>query len=90
VTALGYVAEALDQVDAVQRLSRIVVAAALSNAQASVWRSRAEHDARPSSASWGHSNQERVPVHLKPADRARSALSFDRERIVEDLTTLLR
>jgi Domain of unknown function (DUF4062) len=90
MTSLGYVAEVLDHVDPVQRLSRIVVAAALTNAQAGVWRSRAEHDARPSSAAWGHSNQERVPVHLKPADRARTALSFDRERMVEDLTTLLR
>jgi hypothetical protein len=88
---LGYASHVLDQIDGTQRLSRIVIAATLSNASGA-WRTRAEHAASPNSVSWGggFGNEQRHPVHLQPPDRARAALKFERERLVEDLTALLR
>jgi len=90
--ALGYAEETLELIDGTQRLSRVVVASVLRNARSRAWRTRAEHDASPNSGmmSTGFSNDEKTPAHLQPADRARGALSFDRQALVEDLTTLLK
>ncbi|MEI9936669.1 MAG: hypothetical protein WDO69_05545 [Pseudomonadota bacterium] len=91
-SALGYASETLEQIDGTQRLSRVVIAAALRNVRAGAWRTRAEHDASPNAVSMGRGfgNEERAAVHLQPPDRARGALAFDRQSLVEDLTTLLK
>lgn len=90
--ALGYATWLLEKIDAVHRLSRIVVVAALADAGMGAWRTQREQDASPNSMTYSHgfNNGERPPVHFQPPDRPRAAIGFDRDRIVEDLKTLLR
>lgn len=89
---LGYATWLLDKIDAVHRLSRIVVVAALGDASMGAWRTRQEQDASPNSMTYSHgfNSGERPPVHFQPPDRLRAAIGFDRERMVQDLKTLLR
>jgi hypothetical protein len=91
-TALAHAANVLDRIDDTQKLSRIVIAASLGPTGVFGWRTRAEEAASPNSMTMAHSFSEanRGPVHFQPADRARAALSFDREHIAEDLVALLR
>lgn len=90
--ALGYATWLLEKIDAVHRLSRIVVVAALADSGMGAWRTQQEQDASPNSMTYSHgfNSGERPPVHFQPADRSRSAIGFDRERMVQDLKTLLR
>jgi len=88
--SIGYAAKVLEHVDPAQRISRVVIAARPSSVDG-VWRTRAEHDASPSSASYGAFREEDgKPTYLHPPDHPRAALMFDRQRLVEDLTALLR
>lgn len=90
--ALGYATWLLEKVDAVHRLSRIVVVASLADAGMGAWRTQREQDANPNSMTYSHgfNNGERPPVHFQPPDRPRGAFGFDRDRMVDDLKTLLR
>jgi hypothetical protein len=53
-------------------------------------RTRAEQAASPDRYLIDSSNGERKPIHLNPATRVRSAVSYQRDEIVDDLITLLR
>jgi hypothetical protein len=88
--ALKYAAWTLDQIDATQRLSHVALVAALGDASMSTWRSQAEHDANPHSHYMRMGQEVDKPVHLSPPLRARAALKFDTEALVEDLITLLK
>ena len=89
---LAHVAEILTKIDQTERLSRIVLAAGIASNGIMGWRTRQEDGANPNSmtmSSMFHQGDPE-PVHFQPPDRARAALSLDRERMVEDLVTLLR
>lgn len=89
---LAHAAEILAKVDETERLTRIVVAAGIASNGMMGWRTRQEDGANPNSmtvSSMFHQGDPE-PVHFQPPDRARAALSYDRERMVEDLVTLLR
>ncbi|WP_174297456.1 endonuclease NucS domain-containing protein [Sphingomonas bacterium] len=90
--ALGYATWLLEKIDAVHRLSRIVVVASLADAGMGAWRTQREQDASPNSMTYSHgfNSGERPPVHFQPPDRPRAAIGFDQDRMVEDLKTLLR
>jgi hypothetical protein len=88
---LTHSSEILARIDETERLSRIVVAADIGSNGVMGWRTRTEDEANPNSMTMSmFQNGERDPVHFTPPDRARAALSFDRERMAEDLLTLLR
>jgi len=90
--ALGYAHWLFEKIDAVHRLSRIVVVASLADAGMGAWRTRQEQEASPNSMTYSHgfNNGERPPVYFQPPDRPRAAIGFDRDRMVQDLKTLLR
>lgn len=90
-TALAHAAEILANVDETERLSRIVIAAGIGSNGIMGWRTRQEDEASPNSMNMSSSYRQGdpEPVHFQPPDRARAALTFDRERMVEDLVTLL-
>lgn len=86
---LAFITEVLDQIDAVQRLSAVVVIAALTGAVMHPWRTRAEHALNPNGGMLGSGPGQAI-VSLTPALRQRAALTFDRATLVEDLIVLLR
>jgi hypothetical protein len=89
--ALTHSSEILARIDETERLSRIAVAASVSSNGVMGWRTRAEDEVSPHSMTMSmFQERKRTPVHLTPPDRARAVLAFDRERIGEDLLTLLR
>jgi hypothetical protein len=86
---LRYAIWLLDEIDATQRLSHLVVVASVAGGLGMV--TRAELRASPNSLSMsGFGNQNPGPVHLTPPYVTRPALSQNMERIVSDLVTLLR
>jgi hypothetical protein len=92
--ALAYAVWLLDHVDPTQKLTHVALAARLSASSSYFgWRTRAEHAARPNTASlagFGRDDRREEPVLLTPAHRPRAALKMDAPNIVEDLLTLLR
>lgn len=89
--SLAHAAEILTKIDETERLSRIVVAAAIASNGVMGWRTRREDEASPNSMTMSRFGQgELEPIHFEPPDRARAALQFDRARMAEDIVTLLR
>ena len=90
--ALGHAAEMLTKIDETERLSRIVVAASISSNGVMGWRTRREDAANPNSMTMSSMFHEGdpEPVRFQPPDRPRAALSFDRDRMRDDLVALLR
>jgi hypothetical protein len=88
--ALSFAVEIWDTIDATQRISHAAFACSLLSGNYGVWRTRAEQAASPDRYSIDSSNGERKPIHLNPATRVRSAVSYQRDEIVDDLITLLR
>ncbi len=90
--ALAFSHEVLTRIDETERLSRIAIAALIASNGVSGWRTRSENAANPNSMTlssmFGRGEPE--PIHFEPPDRTRAALGFDRERMAEDLVTLLR
>jgi hypothetical protein len=87
--ALRYATWLLDEIDATQQLSHLVVVTSVAGGIGMVTRS--ELAARPNSISTtGFGRSELGPVHLTPAHVARPALSQDMDRIISDLVTLMR
>ena len=84
--ALKFAGSLLDHVDALRRISDIVIVAALQGAL--TWRTRAEHQRSPNSYSVRLSTDAAV-VQLTPARRHRAALIQDTGTLAEDLTVLL-
>jgi hypothetical protein len=92
VSAIRYAAWVLDKIDPTQRLTHISIAAGFSDANNVVIRTQAEDDANHNrlSMGYGFGNRKNQPVSLKPAHRARAALSHEAENLAEDLVTLLK
>jgi hypothetical protein len=86
--ALRFAGWALDHMDPVKRISDVVPLAILHRG-GSGWRTRAEHEANPTSMTFPQ-GQDPVVVHLTPARRHRAALTQDVPALTEDLTVLLR
>lgn len=78
----------LNRIDPVNRIADVVVAVTLFGDYLT-WRTRAEHEASPNSMTGG-TRTGPITVHLSPASRRRAALTFDGQRLAEDLTVLLR
>jgi hypothetical protein len=88
-TTLRYASWLLDEVDTMQRLSHVVVAARITGGFAML--TRREYEASPNSIQMsGFGQNERPPVHLTPSHIVRPALAHQADQLVEDLTTLLR
>jgi hypothetical protein len=86
--ALAYASWVLDHIDPTQRLTHVAVAASISNAEHTGWRTLRESEANPNQMSISMmSNVTRAPVHVT---RARAALRLDTIHIVEDLIVPLR
>lgn len=93
IKQMRYAAWLLDQIDGQHRLSDVVLIVALAGASFFGWRTRAEQLASPNQASISVSmmqGDKPVTVQLSPAHRKRAALTYDTQRIVQDLVTLLR
>lgn len=88
-SAVRYAGWVLDRVDPIRRLTDVVILVHLSGAGWMPWRTRAEHEANPSSGSMGMSSDAASTVELTPPRRHRQALTHDADRIAEDLTVLL-
>ena len=88
--SLRFAAQTLDRIDPVNRFTDVVPVAALLGAGYSGWRTRAEHEAEPSSMAVGMGQPERAVVHLDPPTRKRAALSQAAGQVSEDLLVLLR
>jgi hypothetical protein len=89
---LRFSASLLDEIDSSQKISRVAVAAILEGGDYLTWKRRSEYDPNATSIRIGHSfsGQRSGPVHQSPPDFARAALSFEADRIAEDLVTLLK
>lgn len=87
--ALRYAAWVLDEVDATQRLSHVVLAARITGGFAML--TRREYEASPNSIQMsGFGQDDRPPVHLTPPQLPRPALVHQAPQLVEDIATLLR
>lgn len=80
----------LERVDPVRRLSDVVALAYISGAGYVAWKTQAEHDRDPNTATMGLGRSDVVVVNLTPARRTRAALRRDAAALAEDLTVLLR
>jgi hypothetical protein len=86
--ALDYATWTLDHVDPTQRLTHIVIAASLTDANHMGWRTQRESDASPNQISISAVTQEkRSTVRVS---RTRAALRLDSAHVVEDLIVPLR
>lgn len=89
--AFRYAVSVLDRVDPTQRVTHVVVATSIGDAQMMSWQTRAEAArGRGGSMSFGIGTGEPRPVRLTPALRCRSALAHDAAELVKDFVTLLR
>jgi hypothetical protein len=89
--ALRYAVSVLDRVDPTQRVTHVVMAASIGDAQMMSWQTRAEAGrGRSGGMSFAMGTGEPRPVRLTPAMRSRSTLAHDAAELVEDFVTLLR
>lgn len=87
--AVRYAGWILDQVDGPNRLSDVVVSAALLRCSYHAWRTMEQQQASPNSVTLSNLG-DRVVVRLSPAMLRRSALLHDTEAVVEELIGRLR
>ena len=81
----------LADIDPVNRLSHVAIAATILDAGYLTWRTRAEHAQSPNTVSMNtFGDGEREAVHLSPPHRTRSALRLNAPELVDDLTAKLR
>jgi len=88
--ALAFGVEIWESIDPTHRISHAALVCALMSGNYSVWRTRAAQAASPDSYQMNVGNEGPKPIHLNPAVRARSAISYQRDEIAEDLITLLK
>lgn len=87
---LGYIADVLDHVDSLRRLSDVTWAAGLIRGGHGAWRSRAEHQASPHQMSMNIRGRERILVPTVPHRIPRPALPARRGELAADLAVQLR
>jgi hypothetical protein len=84
---LAYVAEALDHIDATQRLAHLAIAARIDAGDHMVWRTQREQDASPNSGTMGFRREDRPAVVVT---KLRAAIRLDQRRLAEDILVPLR
>lgn len=87
---LAYIADVLDHVDPLRRLSDVTWVAGLFRGGHGAWRSRAEHQANPHQMSMNIQGRDRILVPVEPRRMPRPALRARRVELAADLTVLLR
>ena len=87
--AIRFAAWLLDLVDLRNRLTDVSIQAALLDAGYMPWRTQAEQERNPNSATVSRAS-ERVSVNLSPPHRKRAALELNAAELAEDLMVLLR
>ncbi|MBA2920070.1 MULTISPECIES: DUF4062 domain-containing protein [Sphingomonas] len=92
IAALRFGGWLIDHIDASQRLTRVAVAARLTNTGYSAWRTRAEHLRSPGRVTYsgGFDDTDKPAVHMQPPDIPRAALSYETSALADDLLALLR
>lgn len=85
--AIAFTEWMLEKIDPTQRLTHIAVAARIEAPDHMAWRTQAEQDASPNSATLRMGGQ---PERAVSVDRPRGALKFDGRRLAEDLLVPLR
>src|SRR4051794_18364361 len=85
--ALAFGVEVWESIDPTHRITHAALICAIMSENYSVWRTRAEQAASPDSYQMNVANEKPKPVHLNPAVRARSAITYQRDEIAEDLIT---
>lgn len=88
--ALRFAGRVLDMVDPVNRLTHVVPVVSLTGSGYMAWRTRAEAQAHPNSASMNMGASEASAVSLSPAIRRRPALAHEPHDLAQDLTVRLR
>lgn len=84
---LAYAAEALDRIDATQRLTHLAIAARIDAADHMAWRTQREQDASPNSGTMGFGRDDRPAVVVT---KPRAAIRLDQRRLAEDILVPLR
>lgn len=84
-----FAAQVLDHIDPVARASDVLPDAGLLNPGGIPWRTRAEHQASPNTASLNPFARDQVVVNLNPPLRSRAVLARDAREIAADLTELI-
>ncbi len=87
VSAIAFADWAWEKIDPTQKLSHAAIAAMIETGDFIVWRTRAEQEASPRSASLNMSVQEPDPVRV---DKPRAALTYQATELAEDLMVPLR
>jgi hypothetical protein len=90
LAGVTYVARILDRIDPSHRLSHAAIAASIIGADYRGWQTQSQQAASPHSHRMRTGDAPASPVHLQPGHRSRSALTMQRDELVEDLITLLR
>lgn len=80
----------LDDIDPTNRLSDVAIVATLRGTGHMPWRTQAEQDQSPNSATMGGGRGNGVIATLSPPVRRRPALAHDTQALAEDLTVRLR
>ena len=86
--ALTFGAWLLDKIDSTQRITHVALAASLEAGDHTGWRTQAEQDASPNSATMRMGQGQTPPV--SSTERPRAALRFQAAEIAEDLMVPLR
>ncbi|MGE3477382.1 MAG: DUF4062 domain-containing protein [Rhodospirillaceae bacterium] len=86
---LEFSAILLEDIDPVHRLTHVTIAANISDASHSAWRTREEHSRSPNSMQMRMNSAESEPAYLAPP-RTRSALKLEAAAQASDLTVKLR
>lgn len=86
--ALSFGAWLLDKIDATQRVTHVALAASIEASDHLGWRTQAEQDASPNSATMRMSSGQQPPT--ASTDRPRAALRFQAAELAEDLMVPLR
>lgn len=87
---IRFVCRLLNSLDPAGRLTHVAPVVALVGVNYGAWRTRAEQEASPNSATMNISLASTPIAWLSPAARARAILERDAPAIAEDLTVLLR
>jgi len=88
--AIRFSARVLDRIDDVRRITHVAPVVALFGGGHLVWRTQAEHDRSPNSATMSMHSNESVVVALSPPVKRRPSLSHETHQLAEDFTVRLR
>lgn len=87
---IGFIAEVMEEVDHLHRLSEVVVLAAIEGSSGLGWMTREERRANPNQVSISMRGEDLLVVPDSPQVRRRAELTARRSQIVDDLLVRLR